>query len=310
VHVYLARAEDFAAMNEVYAPAFAANPPTRTTIIAGLSTPGALVEMSAVAVPRGAPREVVHPAAWARSPNPYSYGIRSGDTLFLSGFVPRDTTTNQPVTGDIGTQTRIVLEHARDVLAAAGFSTGDVVSARVFLTQTASFDGMNLAYREALGAVRPVRATVVAGLMHPAYGVEITLVAARGPRRVVAAAPRADGTAGTPNPNFSAAIAVGDRVFVSGMLGRPDRHPDDVRGQTREALAAIARTLDAAGSRLADVTEATVYVTDLALRPAIDEVWREAFGPASPARTLVQTGLVVPGALVEVAVTAARRPTN
>jgi 2-iminobutanoate/2-iminopropanoate deaminase len=257
-------------------------------------------------VPRGAPREVVRPAGWARSPNPYSYGIKAGDTLFLSGFVPRDTTTNRPVDGDVGTQTRVVLGHAREVLATAGFSLDDVVSARVFLTDAAAFEAMNAAYREALGTARPTRATVVTALMHPAFGVEITLVAARGARRVVPAAPRADGTAGTPNPNFSAAVVVGDRVFVSGMLGRPAEHAGDGAAQARDALATVVRTLAEAGARARDVVEGTVYVADVDLLPAVNAAWRDVFGDAAPARTAVQTGLVAPGGLVEVAVTAVR----
>jgi 2-iminobutanoate/2-iminopropanoate deaminase len=304
VHVYLARAEDFAAMNEAYANAFPSDPPTRTTIVAGLTRPGALVEMSAVAVPRGVARDVVHPAGWARSPNPYSYGIKTGDVLFLSGVVPRDTTTNRPVEGDVGVQTRVVLDHARQVLAAAGFSLDEVVSARVFLTDASTFERMNTAYREAFGTARPVRATVVSTLMHPAFGVEITLVAARGARRAVAAAPRADGTPGAASPNFNAALSVGRRVYVSGMLGRPAEHASDVRAQTRDALAAIGRTLAEVGVTARDVVDATVYLTDAGLLPAVDEVWREVFGEAAVARTVVQTGLVVPGALVEVAVTA------
>jgi len=179
-----------------------------------------------------------------------------------------------------------------------------VVSARVFLTDASTFERMNTAYREAFGTARPVRATVVSTLMHPAFGVEITLVAARGARRAVAAAPRADGTPGAASPNFNAALSVGRRVYVSGMLGRPAEHASDVRAQTRDALAAIGRTLAEVGVTARDVVDATVYLTDAGLLPAVDEVWREVFGEAAVARTVVQTGLVVPGALVEVAVTA------
>src|SRR6478752_778394 len=85
VTVYLRRASDFAAMNEAYKQVWQALPPTRTTVVADLLTKDALVEMSVVAVEAGGERRLVHPAAWAVSPNPYSYGVRSGDTLFLSG---------------------------------------------------------------------------------------------------------------------------------------------------------------------------------------------------------------------------------
>src|SRR3954471_20582788 len=87
ITVYLRDAAGFAAMNDVYRQAFTATPPTRTTVVTPLLASGALVEMSAIAVPAGTERRVLHPSAWMTSPNPYSYGIRTGETLFLSGSI-------------------------------------------------------------------------------------------------------------------------------------------------------------------------------------------------------------------------------
>ena len=58
VHVYLTKADDFAAMNEVYRTFWPKDPPVRTTIVSDLVLPGALVEMSMVAVPNGGERVV------------------------------------------------------------------------------------------------------------------------------------------------------------------------------------------------------------------------------------------------------------
>src|SRR5687768_10407299 len=66
VMVYLKSAADFQAMNAAYGAFWPTQPPTRTTIVTELPTPGALVEMSMVAVPAGAERTVVHPAGWLR----------------------------------------------------------------------------------------------------------------------------------------------------------------------------------------------------------------------------------------------------
>src|SRR5437867_252045 len=89
VTVYLRSASAFAAMNDAYRQAWTSAPPTRTTVVTAPVTPDAIVEMSAVAVPSGADRRVVHPSSWMMSPNPYSYGIRSGETLWLSGLLAR-----------------------------------------------------------------------------------------------------------------------------------------------------------------------------------------------------------------------------
>ncbi len=85
-----------------------------------LVLPDALVEISMIAVPNGAERVVIHPAGWIKSPNPYSYAIRTGDTLFLSGLVSRNGRDNSVVAGDINAQTAVVLDNAGELLKAAG----------------------------------------------------------------------------------------------------------------------------------------------------------------------------------------------
>ena len=147
VMVYLKSAADFPAMNAVYGTFWPENPPTRTTIVTELATPGAVVEMSMVAVPAGAERTVVHPAGWLRSPSPYSYAIKSGDTVFLSGLVSRDARDNAVVAGDVPAQTKVIMDVAGEILEAAGLTHANIVSARIYLPELASFQPMNGAYR-------------------------------------------------------------------------------------------------------------------------------------------------------------------
>src|SRR5262245_43467155 len=87
VIVSLRNASDFAAMNEVYTTYWPKDPPSRTTVAVTqpLALADGLIEIAVVAIPNGGERVVVHPAGWLKSPNPYSYGIKSGNTLFLSG---------------------------------------------------------------------------------------------------------------------------------------------------------------------------------------------------------------------------------
>src|SRR5918992_1462605 len=132
VTVYLTSAADFQAMNDAYRPFWPKDPPTRTTVITALVVPDALVEISMIAVPKGTGRTVIHPEGWMKSPNPYSYAIRTGDTVFLSGLVPRNGRDNTVVSGDITAQTRAVMENARELLNAAGMSFANVVSTRVY----------------------------------------------------------------------------------------------------------------------------------------------------------------------------------
>ena len=300
VTIYLRRASDFAAMNEVYAKYWPKDPPTRTTVAANLVLPEALVEISMIALKTGVERHVVHPASWLRSPSPYSYGIKSGNTLFLAGLVSRNGKDNTTVDGDIKAQTQVALQNAREILGAAGMSFDDVVSARVFLTDVANFQGMNETYRTAFTAAPPARATVRCGLTSPQYLVEITLLAVKDPSRKAITPPNPDGTPGRANPVLSSAIQVGDRLYLSGSLGNTDSNKGDIRAQTTETLARIARTLKAAGFDLKHVVDSTVYLTDVKEFAAMNEAYRAGVPVPFPARATAETGLVVPDGMIEI----------
>lgn len=294
VTVYLRSASNFGAMNGAYAAFWPKDPPTRTTVITDLLL-GADVEISMVAVPTGAERRIIHPEGWSKSPNPYSYAIRSGDTVFLSGLVPRRGRDNAVVTGDIEAQTRAVMDNAGELLAAAGMDHSHIVSGRVYLPDGAKFAGMNEVYRSYFKDARPARATVIAGLAGPQFAVEMTFVASAAPREAI-----------NPGQNLSSAIRAGKTLYLSGMLGNTSSNAGDAAAQTRETLARIGKTLDEAGYTAADVVDGLVYLTDLSLFPQMNDEYRRFFGRDFPARATVGAGLVSPGGVVEIMVTAVK----
>jgi 2-iminobutanoate/2-iminopropanoate deaminase len=141
----------------------------------------------------------------------------------------------------------------------------------------------------------PARATVIAGLAGPQFAVEMTFVASAAPRHAV-----------SPGQNLSGAIKAGQTLYVSGTLGRTDANAGDAELQTRETLARIGRTLEQAGYTPADVVDGLVYLTDLGLFPQMNTEYRTFFGRDFPARATVGAGLVSPGAVVEIMVTAVK----
>ncbi len=315
VTVYLKSAADFPAMNEVYGKYWPKDPPTRTTVVANLVVPEALIEVSMVALKNGVERQVVHPETWLRSPSPYSYGIRTKNTLFLSGLVSRNGKDNTVVPGDMKAQTQVVLQNARDILQAAGMTLADVVSSRVYITDTAQFQEMNAVYRDGFPNVPPARATVRCGLMSKDYLVEITMLAVKDPSRKAVVPPDAAvpaPSAGAPaggvvRPVLSSAIGVGDRLYLSGMLGNSASTKQDAAAQTRETLARIGRTLTAAGFEWKDVVDAIVYLPRLDDFAAMNGAYREPFGSGPlPARATIEAGLVAPDGLVEIMMTAVK----
>jgi enamine deaminase RidA (YjgF/YER057c/UK114 family) len=275
-------------------------------VVADLVLPEAVVEISMIAVPPGTSRRAVLPAGWAAPTSPYSYGVLAGDSLFLAGLLARNPRDNSVISGDMKVQTRAAMESAGEILKAAGMDYVDVVSSRVFITDTAMFQDMNAAYRTFFPADPPARATVRTGLTGPDYKVEVTLTAVKGPQRQAFTTPNADGSPGTKNPNLSGAIRSGSRLYVSGMLGNTESNKGDTLLQTRETLTRIGRTLRVAGFDWSDVADGIVYLTDVKNFAAMNQAYREIFAKDFPARATVQTGLVAPDGLVEIMFVAAK----
>jgi len=292
VHVYLRRAEDFGAMNAVYESYWTSEPPSRTTVVVDLIGADTLIEVTAVAAARGTGRDVFSPDGWARSLLPYSYAVRAAGTVYLAGLVARDPRTNAPVPGTAREQLDLIMANARDVLAAAGLTLDAVTSARVFLTEAAAFPEMNEAWRAHFPGRKPARATVVAGLMNPAYRVEVTLVAHAGAVEFLEADP--------PSGNLSGVVKAGATAFVSGMLAPGATVREQTRGTLQKAAAALAR----AGAAPPDVVEALVYLPDLSGFDEMNAAWQEVFPTAPPARATVGAGLLVDGGMVEIVLTA------
>jgi 2-iminobutanoate/2-iminopropanoate deaminase len=299
VHVYLKNASDFAAMNEVYRTYWPKDPPVRTTIVSDFVVPNALVEISMVAIAAGGERQVIHPKAWMTSPNPYSYGIKSGSTLFMSGLVSRNGKDNSVVEGDMTTQTRTVLDNARDILAQAGMTFDNVVASRVYITDGTKFQEMNKAYVTYFTKEPPARATVIAPLMGPQYQVEITLTASSLPKQVFAT-PAADGTPGKPSPTLSSAVKVGNRLYLAGLLGNTADTKGNTELQTKEIMARVERTMKLAGFSWNDVVDGIVYITDVNNFNAMNTGYRSVISKDFPARATVRTGLVGAEGLVEI----------
>jgi 2-iminobutanoate/2-iminopropanoate deaminase len=296
--VYLKNGADAAAMTEVWREYWPKDAPTRTTVVAELVSPTALVEIAVIAVPEGGERKIIAPAGWSTA-NPYSHAIQSGDTLFISGQVSRDPKSNQPIEGDVTTQVKTIFANTSEILKAAGFAMSDIVANRVYLTDVATFGEMNKAYVPNFPTAPPARATVIVGLPGPQYRVELTPTAVKGAKTVITT-PAADGSPGKPSPTLSSAIKVGKRLYLSGLLGNNADNKGNAEAQTKETMARIERTLKAAGFDWTDLVDAVVYITDVNNFQAMNNAYRPAIGKDFPARATVRTGLVGAEGLVEI----------
>jgi enamine deaminase RidA (YjgF/YER057c/UK114 family) len=101
----------------------------------------------------------------------------------------------------------------------------------------------------------------------------------------------------------SRAVAFGPLVWAVAVS--PDKG-GDIATQTRATLAVIDQALADAGTNKGHLLQATIYITDMNAKAAMDAVWNAWVAPDGwPQRACVQAGLS-PGTLVEIAVVAAR----
>lgn len=305
VTVYLRSQADYAGMNEALRAAWPTDPPARTTVMVDNLVAGdARVEMSMIAVVNGAERKVVTPEAWR--PMAYSYGILSGNTLFLAGLVSRNPKAGVNVPGDMKAQVKTALDNGDAVLKAAGLSFQDVVVARVYVGDVAMFEEMNSVYRTYFPTDPPPRATVKTGFPSSQYLVEIALVAIKGASRDIITTSDADKSPAQQNSNVSSAIRVGNRLYIAGITGNTDTNKGDAKAQTREALARVGRTLKAGGYDWSNLIDGIVYIRDLKHFSAINEAYTEVLGKDFPARATVEVPMMNTDALVEIMFTAAK----
>jgi 2-iminobutanoate/2-iminopropanoate deaminase len=98
-----------------------------------------------------------------------------------------------------------------------------------------------------------------------------------------------------PKGAYSPAIRAGDLLFVSGQVPRDPRTGElvgaDVAAQARQTLDNLRGVLAAAGASLDDVVSVLVHLADADDWGAFDGVYREAFRPPYPTRTVVGASL-------------------
>lgn len=121
--------------------------------------------------------------------------------------------------------------------------------------------------------------------------------------------------AGAPAPvaPFSHAVAADGWLFVTGQMPTDPQDdaaplPDGVELQTRRVVENLKLVLAGAGSALANVVSARVYLTHFERDyAAMNAVWRSYFVPGKlPARTCIGVTGLARGALVEIDLLAKR----
>lgn len=108
---------------------------------------------------------------------------------------------------------------------------------------------------------------------------------------------------------YTHAIRLGDLLFCSGQVPIDPQSPGgpvvgDIRAQTRRVLENVRLLLASQGLDFRHVVKSTVFMTNLAEFPGMNEVYAEYFPAPYPARSTVQVAALPRTAGVEIEVIA------
>lgn len=94
-------------------------------------------------------------------------------------------------------------------------------------------------------------------------------------------------------------------LYLSGVVA--DDFSASMNVQTKQVLDKIGKTLTDVGSDASKILSATVYISDFAVKDAMNEAWNAWFAPERlPARATIGVASLGEGVLIEIVVIATR----
>lgn len=108
---------------------------------------------------------------------PYSQAVEARGLVFVSGQIPIDPATGTVVRTDIRSQTGLVLENAKAVLAGAGCRMEHVVKTTIYIRNMADFEPVNDVYARYFQTDPPARAVVEVSRLPKDVSIEMEFVA-------------------------------------------------------------------------------------------------------------------------------------
>lgn len=98
-----------------------------------------------------------------------------------------------------------------------------------------------------------------------------------------------------------------DTLYLAGLVG--EDATQGITAQSESVMAQLDRLLQAHGSDMSCILQATIFMSDLADKPAFNEVWKRWIkGENMPGRATIGIAALNPGERVEMVVIAAKKP--
>ena len=251
--------------------------------------------LACVAAAYPAEKQRIMPAG-AKLAGPYSPGLLADGFLYVAGQGAEST--KGEVANDAESQIRQCLNNVRTVVEAAGLTMKHVVYVQVYLTDYSDEGPLNRVWKQVFPNKPPARSTIgVAQLNETKVEMSAVAVSDLSLKKVIV-------PAGYPaSVPISPAVQAGDRLYLSGFLGRDinsGRIPDDPAAQVQLAFDRMQQTLKAAGADFRNLVFVNPYLTDKVPMHVMNKIYAEHFEFGNtPARATIEVAGLPNGANIE-----------
>ena len=227
---------------------------------------------------------------------PYSPGVLTDDFLYVSGQGAKNAEGQTPP--DLDHQLRQMFENVKTIVEAAGLTMEHVVYTQVYLTDAGDEGPLNAVWKQYFPKSPPARSTIGVAKL-PGTPVEMNAVAVRDLARKKPVVPP-----GYPSTSpLSPAVIAGDRVYLSGFLGRDigtGRVPEEPAAQVDLALDRMEATLKAAGLDFRHMVFVNPYLTSKMPAGVMNRAYAKRFEFGNtPARATIEVNQLPSGANIE-----------
>lgn len=108
---------------------------------------------------------------------PYSQAVQIDRTLYVSGQIAIDPSSNELIMGSIQEESHQVMRNLSAVLSEAGYSFDNIVKTTIFLSDMTLFPEVNEVYGSYFNSDFPARETVAVAGLPKGVNVEISVIA-------------------------------------------------------------------------------------------------------------------------------------
>jgi reactive intermediate/imine deaminase len=227
---------------------------------------------------------------------PYSPGILAGDFLYVSGQGAKNA--EGQISSDPEAQLKQMFENVKAIVEGGGLTMEHVVYTQVYLLDPSDEGPLNKVWKQYFPKAPPARSTIGVAKL-PGTPVEMSAVAIRDLSRKKPVVP----------PNYpassplSAAVVAGDRLYLSGFLGRDintGRIPEDPAAQVDLSLDRMEAALQAAGLDFRHMVFVNPYLTRKIPANVMNRQYAKRFEFGNtPARATIEVAALPSGAQIE-----------